>query len=130
MKKLLLTIACILGTLGAYAQGYELSIEGMGSVGPIRCSNNYAGINILNGYRFNWGNGFYAGVGSGIVGTAYLTDFKRVDFADGTSDFSKQRERGNFFDVRSEERFFDAFGFGDGETEHKHSDSLRGEGLG
>ena len=97
MKKLLLTIACILATLGAYAQGYELSIEGMGSIGPIRCSNNYAGINILNGYRFNWGNGFFAGVGSGIVGTAYLTDFKRVDFADGTSDFSKQRERGNFF---------------------------------
>ena len=97
MKKLLLTIACMLAALGASAQGYELSIEGMGSVGPIRCSNNYAGINILNGYRFKWGNGFYAGVGSGMVGTSYLTDFKRVDYVDGTSDFSKKRERGNFF---------------------------------
>ncbi len=98
MKKLLLTIACIMGiSLGAFAQGYELSIEGMGSVGPIRCSNNYAGINILNGYRFKWGNGFYAGVGSGMVGTAYLTDFKRVDYINGTSDFSKKRERANFF---------------------------------
>lgn len=97
MKKLLLTIACILGTIGAYAQGYELSIEGMGSVGPVRCSNNYAGINILNGYRFKWGNGFFAGVGSGMVGTAYLTDFRRADYLDGSKDISRKRERGNFF---------------------------------
>lgn len=98
MKKLLLTIACMLGlSLGAFAQGYELSIEGMGSVGPIRCSNNYAGINILNGYRFNWGNGFYAGVGSGMVATAYLTDFKRVNNLEGPNDYRWTRERTNFF---------------------------------
>ena len=98
MKKLLLAIACMLSlSLGASAQGYELSIEGMGSIGPIRCSNNYAGINILNGYRFKWGNGFYAGVGSGMVGTAYLTDFKRINNLDTPNEFTKKRERGNFF---------------------------------
>ena len=98
MKKILLTIACMMTlSLAASAQGYELAIEGMGSVGPIRCSNNYAGINILNGYRFKWGNGFYAGVGSGMVATSYLTDFKRVNYVDGTSDFKKVRESGNFF---------------------------------
>ena len=98
MKKLLLTIACVLGlSLGAFAQGYELSIEGMGSVGPVRCSNSYYGINILNGYRIPWGNGLFAGVGSGMVATSYLTDFKRVDYLDGTSDFSRTREAINFF---------------------------------
>ena len=72
MKKLLLTLACITAlSVGAYAQGYEFSIEGMGSVGPIRCSNNYFGINILNGYRIPWGNG---SVGDRLrhSGTGYL----------------------------------------------------------
>ena len=98
MKKLLLTIACLIGlSLGAFAQGYELSIEGMGSVGPIRCSNNYFGINILNGYRIPWGNGLFAGVGSGMVTTSYLTDFKRVNYLDGSIDIDKKREPLNFF---------------------------------
>lgn len=98
MKKLLLVIACIAGfALGANAQGYELSIEGMGSVGPIRTSNNYVGINILNGYRIPWGNGLFVGVGSGMVGTAYLTDFKRVDKLDGPNEYKWTREHSNFF---------------------------------
>ncbi len=98
MKKLLLTLACLLGlSLGAFAQGYELSIEGMGSVGPIRCSNNYFGINILNGYRIPWGNGLFAGVGSGMVTTSYLTDFRRVNYLDGSIDIDKKREPLNFF---------------------------------
>ena len=98
MKRLLLTLACIAAlSVGASAQGYELSIEGMGSVGPIRCSNNYFGINILNGYRLPWGNGLFAGVGSGMVVTSYLTDFKMVNHLDGTADFSKERQPGNFF---------------------------------
>ncbi len=98
MKKLLLSIICLAGlSLGAFAQGYELSIEGMGSVGPIRCSNNYFGINILNGYRIPWGNGFFVGVGSGMVETAYLTDFKRVNKPDGSADIDKKREKLNFF---------------------------------
>ncbi|MBO4558032.1 MAG: hypothetical protein J5693_05450 [Bacteroidales bacterium] len=98
MKKLLLAIAAVtVLSLSAAAQGYELSIEGMGSVGPIRCSNNYYGINILNGYRFKWGNGFYVGVGSGMVGTSYLTDFRRVNYLDGRVDISRKREAGNFF---------------------------------
>lgn len=98
MKKLLLTIICLTGlSLGAFAQGYELSIEGMGSVGPIRCSNNYFGINILNGYRIPWGNGLFAGVGSGMVETSYLTDFKRVNYLNGDVDIDKKRENLNFF---------------------------------
>jgi hypothetical protein len=98
MKKLLLTLACITAlSVGAYAQGYEFSIEGMGSVGPIRCSNNYFGINILNGYRIPWGNGLFAGVGSGMVTTSYLTDFRRVNYLDGKTDISRKRQPGNFF---------------------------------
>lgn len=98
MKKLLLVITCLAGlSLGASAQGYELSIEGMGSVGPIRCSNNYVGINILNGYRIPWGNGFFAGVGSGMVATSYLTGFKRVNTLSGPNEYEWTRERSNFF---------------------------------
>ena len=98
MKKLFLVLACIVCfSLGSRAQGYELAIEGMGSVGPIRCSNNYFGINILNGYRFNWGNGFYAGVGSGMVATDNLTSFKRVNNLSSPNDYKKTRERTNFF---------------------------------
>ena len=98
MKKLLLVLVLFAAlSLGARAQGYELSIEGMGSVGPIRCSNNYAGINILNGYRIPWGNGFFVGVGSGMVGTAYLTDFKRVNNLDSPNEYRWTRERSNFF---------------------------------
>lgn len=98
MKKFLLSIACITAlSLAASAQGYELSIEAMGSVGPVRCSNNYFGINILNGYRIPWGNGLFAGVGSGMVETSYLTDFRRVNNADGSVDIDKTREKLNFF---------------------------------
>lgn len=98
MKKLLLSIACITAlTLAASAQGYELSIEGMGSVGPVRCSNNYFGINILNGYRIPWGGGLFVGVGSGMVETSYLTDFKRVNYLDGKVDIDRVREPLNFF---------------------------------
>ena len=98
MKKILLVLACLAGlSLGASAQGYELSIEGMGSVGPIRCSNNYVGINILNGYRIPWGNGFFVGVGSGMVATSYLTEFRRVNTLTGPNEFEATRERSNFF---------------------------------
>ena len=97
MKKLLLTITLAAMSLCSFAQGYELSIEGMGSMGPIRCSNSYAGINILNGYRIPWGTGLFVGVGSGMVATSYLTDFKRVEYVSAPTDFEITREKGNFF---------------------------------
>lgn len=98
MKKSFATLLILTSfTLASFAQGYEVSIELMGTQGMCRTSNNYYGINILNGYRIPWGGGLFVGVGSGMEMTSYLTKFVRVNATDGSATFSREREANNFF---------------------------------
>ena len=98
MKKLFASLLVLISfTLASYAQGYELSFELIGSQGLCRTSNNYYGINILNGYRIPWGGGLFVGVGSGMEMTSYLTKFVRVNATDGSASFDREREANNFF---------------------------------
>ncbi|MCF0173251.1 MAG: hypothetical protein HUJ91_05940 [Bacteroidales bacterium] len=94
LAALLLTV---FSTEAKAQKGYEFSVEMLGSKGLGRVSNNYVGLNVINGYKFNWGNGFFVGVGAGMEMTSYLTYFKKVTPIDGARDFDSLRESGNFF---------------------------------